>query len=54
MKKFLLLLFFLVIAGLIIYLTFIIAKLKIQIGIILLIISAILFFAAWVMWKSRE
>lgn len=54
MGKYLLLALLALVFFVVIYLTFIIAKIKIIIGSILLGISAILFFVVWLMWKSRN
>jgi uncharacterized transporter YbjL len=54
MGKFILLSLLVLAFFVVIYLTFIIAKIKIIFGSILLGISAILFFVVWLMWKSRD
>lgn len=54
MGKYLFLTVLVVIAAIVIYFTFIIAKIKIVFGSILLGISAILFLGAWIMWKTRD
>jgi len=54
MKKYLFIALLVIVAIAVIYLTFVIAYLKIIIGSILLGISAIALLAVWIMWKNKD
>lgn len=54
MTKYLILALVAIIAGIVFYFTFILAKIKIIFGSILLGISAILFLVVWIMWKTQK
>lgn len=54
MKKYIVIAILLIVAGLVTYLTFVIAAIKIVIGAILLGISAIALLAVWIMWKIDD
>ena len=54
MSKYIVIIILLIVAALIAYLTFVIAAIKITIGVILLGISAISLLLVWILWKVKN